>query len=108
MSSPSPALGQPRDQRCPADPRCRSTPCFRVRLHSAPDEAEVVKTANTCADHLGDTVQALSGWATASGFAAGQLQVWAIGPSPAPDAVGTVGADSPVTAFLFASIPLAP
>lgn len=78
---------------CGAEPRCERAPCFRVEVHVAPDRAAIAKATDTCADHLGDTVQALAQWASARELTDGYLQAFAI--------------DS-ANALPFATIPLGP
>jgi hypothetical protein len=97
MPAPPPA----NDRRCNADPRCRRAPRFQVQLHQAPGQSQPDRTADTCADHLGDTVQALTQWASTTGFGSGLLQVSVVGPP-------TGDGDPHPPPFPFATIQLPP
>lgn len=103
-SAGSPAMGLPH--RCQADPRCPSTPCFRVEIHDPPGTVIDGKTTDTCATHVGDTVQDFSRWATDRELTDGRIQVCVIDGSLAGMLPGQ-GTDSLPASFLFASIPLA-
>jgi hypothetical protein len=97
-----PAALPARARNCPADPRCGRPPRFQVELyraHQIQGQSAAVKTADTCVDHLGDTVQALIGWATATNFGQGVVQVSVVGGAAVSDG-------EPLSAFHFATIPL--
>jgi hypothetical protein len=89
---------------CQADPRCSRTPCFRVEVHDPPGTIIDDKTANTCADHLGDAVQLLSRWAANHRLSDGYLQVCVI--DGASSAAAGLDSDPLPVSFPFASIPL--
>jgi hypothetical protein len=96
-----PALPPTQDRRCHADPDCCRPPRFRAQLrrpHETPGQSPAVKTADTCADHLGDTVQALAKWARVTGFGSGILEFSVVGTSSEED--------RRMLAFPFATIPL--
>jgi hypothetical protein len=97
-----PAAPPARARNCPADPRCGRPPRFQVELyraHQIQGQSAAVKTVDTCVDHLGDTVQALIGWAAATNFGRGVLQVSVVGGA-------AVGEEQHLAAFHFATIPL--
>jgi hypothetical protein len=81
------------------DPHCRRTPRFHAQLHQATTQSPAARTADTCADHLGDTAQALARWASTTGFGSGILQVSVVA-TPAGEE------DTHPHAFPFATIPL--
>ncbi|MGH3168535.1 MAG: hypothetical protein ACRDN0_21970 [Trebonia sp.] len=62
-------------------------------------------TADACAEHFGETAQALSRWAAARGMDDARLRVSAIG---APSSEPAARKGDLLTSFLFASIPVAP
>jgi hypothetical protein len=96
------AIPPTQDRRCHADPDCCRPPCFQAQLyraHQDPGQSPVVKTHDTCADHLGDTVQALTRWARTTGFGSGILQVSAVCTSANEE-------DEHLLAFPFATIPI--
>ena len=90
----------PAAARCHAGSRCRRTPCFRVELCPPAGEKPVITAADACAEHLGDTVQALSHWTAARGIREGHLCVSAVDAAPC-------GSAALMTAFPFARIPVA-
>lgn len=97
----SPPLSM-HDRHCHADPGCRRTPRFRAQLHrtyQTPDQSPVAKTVDTCADHLGDTAQALARWASSTGFGSGLMQFSVVGSMANHD-------DPYLAAFPFAVIHL--
>jgi hypothetical protein len=101
-----PPLQPPIPQgRCQADPRCRRTVCFQVRLRRTSGQPPAGRTADTCAHHLGVTVQAFIRRADAHGFSDGYLQVSAVGRPVRPAADGEEPA---LSSFPFASISLPP
>jgi len=78
MSAPPSA----HDRHCHADPDCRRRPRFQAQLHRAnqvPGQSPAARTLDTCADHLGDTVQALARWARSTGFGSGFVQFSVVG-----------------------------
>jgi hypothetical protein len=81
MSAPPSA----HDRHCHADPDCPRTPRFQAQLHRAhqehqpPGQSAAARTLDTCADHLGDTVQALASWASATGFGSALVQFSVVG-----------------------------
>lgn len=90
--------------RCQAE-RCDRTPCFRVEVHDPPGTVVDGKTADTCADHLGASVQELSRWATSAELSDGYIQVCVIDGRPGDS--GSLPEGTLVTAsWPFASIPL--
>jgi hypothetical protein len=71
-----------QDRHCHAHPDCRCTPRFQAQLHRAhqpPGQFPAAMTLDTCAEHLGDTVQALAHWASTTGFGSGVVQFSAVG-----------------------------
>ena len=68
---------------CQADGPCDRAPCFQARLEAAATGRRPVRRhAELCAEHLGDTVQALATWARSQGLE-GKVTVLAID-QPAP------------------------
>jgi hypothetical protein len=101
-----PSLPSPITQdRCQADPHCRRTVCFQVQLRGISSEPLAERTADTCAHHLGVTVQALIRRAGAHGFNDGYLQVCAIG---RPARTTAEGEEVLPSSFPFANISLTP
>ena len=90
--------------RCQAE-RCDRTPCFRVEVHDPPGTIVDGKTADTCADHLGATVQDLNHWAVTAELDAGRIQVCVIDGRPGCVESLPEGALLPAS-WPFASIPL--
>jgi hypothetical protein len=88
--------------RCHADPRCPRTRCFQAGLCKTLGQVKPDRTVDTCADHLGDIVQALVQWANSNGFGGGYLTVSVIGPGRP----GTGGEGPPLSSFPFATISL--
>jgi hypothetical protein len=79
MSAPPPSA---HDRQCHATPGCHRTPRFQAQLHrahQAPGQSLATRTLDTCADHLGDTVQVLARWASTSGFGSGLVQFSVVG-----------------------------
>jgi hypothetical protein len=98
MSAPPPA----QDRTCHADPDCRRPPRFQAQLHRAdraPGQSVAVRTADTCADHLGDTVQALAKWASTTRLGNCVVQFSVVGTSSSEE-------DRRLLAFPFATISL--
>jgi hypothetical protein len=62
---------------CQVGHRCDRAPCFQVRMDAALGRRRVQRNAELCAEHLGDTVQALTAWARAQGLE-GKVTVLAI------------------------------
>lgn len=100
-----PVQGDDDGARCAADPRCSRQPCFRVEFDvaapGAPDRGDVTgeprpgdRSADACADHIGDVAQSLVRSAEARGLAASRIRVSAI------------DSGSHVEGFQFASIPV--
>jgi hypothetical protein len=89
--------------RCHAA-RCARPTCFRIELHEAPYATTVIRAADTCADHLGDTVQSLTRWAAALDMSDGHLSVSAVDAPPCEPAFRT---GTLMPSFRFASIPVA-
>lgn len=90
--------------RCQAD-HCDRTPCFRVEVHDHPGTVIDGKTADTCADHLGATVQDLNHWAASAELSAGYIQVCVIDGRPVCAESLPESALLP-TSWPFANIPL--
>jgi hypothetical protein len=100
--SPPPASAPAQDRRCHSGSGCRRPPRFRAQLHRADraaGQSPAVRTVDTCADHLGDTVLALVTWASTTGFGSGILEVSVVGATPGEG-------DRPLYDFPFATIPL--
>lgn len=93
-----------QQRRCQAE-RCDRTPCFRVEVHDPPGTVVHGKTADTCADHLGATVQDLSHWAATADISDGYIQVCVIDGRPGCVDSLPEGALLPAS-WPFASIPL--
>lgn len=77
-----PAPPPRQDRHCHADPDCPRTPRFQAQLlraNQSPDQCPPAKTLDTCADHLGDTVQVLARWASTMGFGSGLVQFSVVG-----------------------------
>jgi hypothetical protein len=88
--------------RCQADPHCGRAVCFRIRPRTGSGQPHGQATA-TCADHLGETVQALARSAGADGLDDGYLQVCAVAfTASLPPGEGE---QAPVACLPFASIP---
>lgn len=94
------------DPHCHSDPRCTRKPCFRVEVHDPPGTIIDDKAVDTCADHLGATVQSLASWAAVRELRDGYLQVCVIDAASSAAQVPAQGARFPAS-FPFASIPLA-
>ena len=58
---------------CQADSTCGRPSRFRARLEAADGRQPVRKSAEACAGHLGDMVQALTIWARGHHLTEGQL-----------------------------------
>jgi hypothetical protein len=89
--------------RCQAGQPCNRPPCFQARLEATSGPQCVRQRAELCAEHLGNTVQALASWARSQGLD-GEVTVLAIDlprPRHATPAWGRSG-------FAFATIPLRP
>jgi len=63
--------------RCQAGQPCDRAPCFQARLEAAAGRRPVRRHAELCAEHLGDTVQALAAWARDRGLE-GKVTVLAV------------------------------
>ena len=97
---PAPPTAQ--DRHCHSGPGCHRLPRFRAQLHPAHralGQPPAVKTVDTCADHLGDTVLDLVSWASTTRFGSGILEVSVVGATPGEE-------ERHLGAFPFASIPL--
>lgn len=68
--------------QCQPGRPCDRAPCFQARLEAAAGGRLVRRHVELCAEHLGDTVQALAVWARAQGLE-GKVTVLAID-QPAP------------------------
>jgi hypothetical protein len=90
--------------RCQAE-RCYRTPCFRVEVHDPLGTVVDGKSADTCADHLGATVQDLNRWAATASLIDGYIQVGVIDSRPDLAESLLEGALLPAS-WPFASIPL--
>jgi hypothetical protein len=62
---------------CQADRGCNRAPCFQARLEAVSGLRSVWRRTELCAEHLGDTLQALTVWARAKGLE-GKVTVLAI------------------------------
>lgn len=95
---------------CQADRRCQRAPCFQARLEAGDGPQRVSRSAEACASHFGDMVQALAAWAYAHDLTDGQLTVLAIDPPPAGPCPGArVGLrERAGHGFAFSTIELAP
>jgi hypothetical protein len=83
-------------------PGCHLGRRFRARLfraHPEPGQSTAVRTVDTCADHLCDTVLALVSWASMTGFGSGILEVSVVGTAASEE-------ERHLQAFPFATIPL--
>jgi|SRR5450755_1781917 hypothetical protein len=94
--------------RCQAGQPCDRAPCFQARLEAAAGRRPVRRHAELCAEHLGDTVQALAAWARDQGLE-GKVTVLAIdqplpGQAPRPALPG----DRDPCGFAFGTILLNP
>jgi len=90
--------------RCQAE-RCYRRPCFRVEVHDPLGTVVGDKTADTCADHLGATVQDLNRWGATASLVDGYIQVCVI--DSRPDFAEPLMDGALLTAsWPFASIPL--
>ena len=93
---------------CQADSTCGRPSRFRARLEAADGRQPVRKSAEACASHLGEMVQALTNWARSHHLTEGQLTVLAIDPPfdgpclPAPADPG----GPEVAGFAFSTIRL--
>jgi hypothetical protein len=65
---------------CQANSTCGRPSRFRARLEAADGRQPVRKSAEACAGHLGDMVQALTTWARGRHLTEGQLTVLVIDP----------------------------
>jgi hypothetical protein len=101
MSTP---LVPTQHSRCQAE-RCYRTPCFRVEVHDPLGTVVDGKSAHTCADHLGATVQDLNRWAATASLIDGYIQVGVIDSRPDLAESLLEGALLPAS-WPFASIPL--
>jgi hypothetical protein len=54
--------------RCPADRCCSRPPCFQARIEATAGHRIIRTSTEVCAEHLGDTVQALIAWARQQGL----------------------------------------
>jgi hypothetical protein len=91
---------------CDADHRCHRAPCFEAQLEAQNGALPVRKSAELCANHLGDMVQSLTAWARSRGLTRGQVTVLAIDPTWPSRATGQAIACEPSRAFRFGTIPL--
>lgn len=101
----SPSSTANTDRHCQSDPRCTRTPCFRVEVHGLPGTIIDDKAVDTCADHLGASVQSLASWAEVRELRDGYLQVCVIDAASSAVQVPAQAARFPAS-FPFASIPL--
>jgi hypothetical protein len=94
--------------QCQAAGRCQRAPCFQARLEATAGCRQVRRHAELCADHLGDTVQALTAWARERGLE-GKVTVLAIDQPAAGQAKGPAPAgDRVLCGFAFGTIVLNP
>lgn len=93
---------------CQADQPCDRAPCFQARLQATAGSRRVHRQAELCAEHLGDTVQALAAWAREQGLE-GKVTVLAID-QPAPGQAGGLAltGDRVLSGFAFGTILLKP
>ena len=85
---------------CQAENGCPHPPCFQARLEAEADGEPFREQAESCADHLGDMVQALSAWACEHEFTNATLTVLAVDPAP--------HGDQQALPFSFISLPSRP
>lgn len=88
------------ERHCHAGPGCHRRPRFQAQLHrtyQTPSQSPAARILDTCADHLGDTVQALARWASTTGFGSGLVEFSVVGGAES-------GESSELSAFLFAAI----
>lgn len=88
---------------CHCRAACCCNACFRVELFQAADAPLSVHAVNTCAEHLGQAVQDLSGWAATRGISEGLLSVSVI---DTESREAEAQADALITSFPFACIPV--
>ncbi len=76
-----------RPGSCQAETGCIHPPCFRARLEAGADSGGELfcEQWESCADHLGDVVQALAAWAWDNRLASARLTVFAVDPAPHGD-----------------------
>ena len=69
-------------RHCQATHRCQQPPCFQARLEAPGNRHPVHRTAELCAEHLGDVVHDLTTWAHGSGITQGHVTVLIIDAGP--------------------------
>jgi len=104
------SLSQIQPSACQADSRCGRPPRFQARLEAADGTRRVHRNAGACADHLGDMIQALTGWARDHDLTDGELTVLTIDPPFAGVTTRRSGHRQPVSrttlGLAFSTIPL--
>jgi hypothetical protein len=95
--------------RCPADRCCSRLPCFQARIEATAGHRTIRTSTEVCAEHLGDTVQALTTWARQQGLR-GHLTVLATGQPGSRHAAspGTPPGAALPSGFAFSTIALDP
>jgi hypothetical protein len=87
--------------------RCGRVPRFQAQLEAEAQPWQVRRSADACADHLGDVVQALTDWARDHDLTTGQVTVLAVDPAAGARQAACPGTPS-LTGFAFSTIPLGP
>jgi hypothetical protein len=87
--------------------RCGRVPRFQAQLEAEAQPWQVRRSADACADHLGDVVQALTDWARDHDLTTGQVTVLAVDPVAGARQAACPSTLS-LTGFAFSTIPLGP